>query len=111
MRFVENYESDILCPNCGRHLIVKTNRLTGSQFLGCAGFPECFHTQPIPEAWIMRAHGQPTLFDDLPDLTFSEDGDLIPTGVLPCGHDRDAIMTTEEGTHYCRICAHGHHGI
>ena len=33
-------ESDITCPNCGRKMIVRTNRF-GSQFLGCSGYPEC----------------------------------------------------------------------
>ena len=33
-------ESDVTCPNCGRKMIVRTNRY-GSQFLGCSGYPEC----------------------------------------------------------------------
>lgn len=33
-------ESDVVCPNCGRKMIVRTNRF-GSQFLGCSGYPEC----------------------------------------------------------------------
>ena len=33
-------ESDVTCPNCGRKMIVRTNRF-GSQFLGCSGYPEC----------------------------------------------------------------------
>ncbi len=33
-------ESDITCPNCGKPMIVRTNRF-GSQFLGCSGYPEC----------------------------------------------------------------------
>lgn len=33
-------ESDVTCPNCGRKMIVKTNRY-GNQFLGCSGYPEC----------------------------------------------------------------------
>jgi ssDNA-binding Zn-finger/Zn-ribbon topoisomerase 1 len=62
--FEENFESEILCPNCIQppKLIVKTNRKTGSQFLGCPNFPECNYTHEIPEAWIMRAQGQPALF-------------------------------------------------
>ncbi len=33
-------ESDVVCPNCGRKMLVKTSRF-GSQFLGCSGYPEC----------------------------------------------------------------------
>ena len=33
-------ESDVTCPNCGRKMVVRTNRY-GSQFLGCSGYPEC----------------------------------------------------------------------
>ncbi len=33
-------ESDKLCPNCGKKMLVRTSR-TGNQFLGCSGYPEC----------------------------------------------------------------------
>ncbi len=33
-------ESDKLCPNCGKRMLVRTSRF-GSQFLGCSGYPEC----------------------------------------------------------------------
>lgn len=33
-------ESDKICPNCGRKMVVKTSRF-GKQFLGCSGYPEC----------------------------------------------------------------------
>lgn len=67
MKFQDNTEADIYCPNCvpPRKLIVKTNRHTDHQFLGCPNYPECNHTRPIPEAWIMRAQGQPGLFDEM----------------------------------------------
>lgn len=67
MKFEENAESDILCPQCKppRKLIVKTNRHTDHQFLGCPNYPECNYTRGIPEEWVMRAQGQPGLFDNL----------------------------------------------
>ncbi len=67
MKFEENTESDILCPNCNppRKLIVKTNKVNGGQFLGCPNYPACDYTRGIPEEWIMRASGQPSLFDAL----------------------------------------------
>lgn len=66
-KFVENTESDILCPQCNppRKLIVKTNRHNDNQFLGCPNYPDCNYTRGIPEAWKMRAAGQAGLFDTI----------------------------------------------
>jgi ssDNA-binding Zn-finger/Zn-ribbon topoisomerase 1 len=63
-KFLENTESAVLCPECNppRKLIVKTNQHNGSQFLGCPNYPDCHHTQPIPEEWVMRMEGQRDLF-------------------------------------------------
>ena len=33
-------ESNIKCPNCGKPMVVRISK-TGSQFLGCSGFPDC----------------------------------------------------------------------
>lgn len=36
------------CPKCGKSLIVrtaKTGKAAGKQFIGCAGFPACTHTE------------------------------------------------------------------
>ena len=33
-------ESDKVCPNCGKTMLVRTSRF-GNQFLGCSGYPEC----------------------------------------------------------------------
>jgi DNA topoisomerase I len=35
------------CPDCGKPMIVRWNRY--GRFLGCSGYPECRHTQPIDE--------------------------------------------------------------
>ena len=39
------------CPECGTgsKLVVRTNSKDGSQFLGCPNYPECKHTEPIPQ--------------------------------------------------------------
>lgn len=39
-------ESDVICPNCGKPMIVRTSRF-GSQFLGCSGYPECKTMMPL----------------------------------------------------------------
>ena len=39
-------ESDVLCPKCGKKMIVRTSRF-GTQFLGCSGYPECKTMMPL----------------------------------------------------------------
>ncbi|MEL6828820.1 MAG: NERD domain-containing protein [Pseudomonadota bacterium] len=35
-----------LCPKCGSKLVLRTNKRTGSEFLGCSKFPKCRGTRP-----------------------------------------------------------------
>jgi ssDNA-binding Zn-finger/Zn-ribbon topoisomerase 1 len=62
--FPERQQSEATCPKCGplHKLEVHTNHQTGQQFLGCPNYPDCHHTQAIPQEWYMRAMGQPELF-------------------------------------------------
>ena len=39
-------ESDVVCPNCGKKMIVRTSRY-GTQFLGCSGYPDCKTMMPL----------------------------------------------------------------
>ncbi len=39
-------ESDVICPKCGKKMIVRTSRF-GTQFLGCSGYPECKTMMPL----------------------------------------------------------------
>ena len=59
MKFLDNSEVNQVCPNCEppRKLIVKTNRHTGHQFLGCQNYPDCDYTIEIPESMRMLAAG------------------------------------------------------
>lgn len=63
MKLQENAEVERYCPVCSPppKLIVKTNRKNGNQFLGCPNWPNCTHTEPIPESLRMKAAGAPTL--------------------------------------------------
>jgi ssDNA-binding Zn-finger/Zn-ribbon topoisomerase 1 len=65
IKFVEGAETELTCPDCLRapRLIVRTNRETQCQFLGCSNFPDCRYTCEIPQSMVMRALGQPTLFE------------------------------------------------
>ncbi len=42
---IEAEESDEICDNCGRKLVVKSGRF--GRFLACPGFPECNFTKPM----------------------------------------------------------------
>lgn len=51
----------VQCPECGAPMVVRTNRLNGSEFLGCSRYPDCTETRPLPEDVRMRAAGAQTL--------------------------------------------------
>jgi ssDNA-binding Zn-finger/Zn-ribbon topoisomerase 1 len=65
VRFVENLETKIQCPECetAAFLVMRSNRTNDGQFLGCPNCPECRYTRGIPQEWYMSAPNQPTLLD------------------------------------------------
>jgi ssDNA-binding Zn-finger/Zn-ribbon topoisomerase 1 len=69
------------CPECGRELKIRENRENGNQFLGCSGWPQCKHTEAIPETLKMQLAGAPTLFD-------------VPTEPRPAVDDRPVFRCT-----------------
>jgi DNA topoisomerase-1 len=42
-------KTDILCPACGQHQLVKKFGRNGA-FLACPGYPDCKHTQPLDQS-------------------------------------------------------------
>ena len=42
-------KTDIVCPSCGKHNLVKKYGRNGA-FLACPGYPECKHTQPLDQS-------------------------------------------------------------
>ena len=47
---VSGEEVVLPCPECGRPMVERENRVNGSRFLGCTGYPDfCSHTQKLPE--------------------------------------------------------------
>ena len=42
---IKDEESDILCENCGKNMVIKQGRF--GKFLACPGFPECKNTKSI----------------------------------------------------------------
>ncbi len=45
------------CPVCGAPLVIRTNRETEEQFLGCSQYPNCKHSEPLPESMKLMAMG------------------------------------------------------
>ncbi len=57
-------ESDVTCPNCGRKMIVRTNRY-GQQFLGCSGYPECKTILSLDKTGaVVKNDNEPQLADE-----------------------------------------------
>jgi len=44
---VRDEETDILCENCGRNMVIKFGRF--GKFLACPGFPDCRNAKPLLE--------------------------------------------------------------
>ncbi len=42
---VPEEETDVVCENCGRHMVIKSGRF--GKFLACPGYPDCKNTKPI----------------------------------------------------------------
>jgi DNA topoisomerase-1 len=64
MQTVKGVETDEKCPQCGKALVVRYSKKTGSKFLGCSGYPECTYTKPTNgngrEAPVLTEHKCPT---------------------------------------------------
>jgi ssDNA-binding Zn-finger/Zn-ribbon topoisomerase 1 len=46
-----------VCPDCGEPLVIRLNRSTETEFLGCSTYPECRFTTPVPADLVMRRAG------------------------------------------------------
>jgi ssDNA-binding Zn-finger/Zn-ribbon topoisomerase 1 len=49
-----------VCPHCKRDLVLKSKK-SRRPFWACPGYPECVHTEPVHESYIMRQIGHPEL--------------------------------------------------
>ena len=49
---VPDEETDVICENCGRKMVVKSGRF--GKFLACPAYPECKTTKPMPEEKITQ---------------------------------------------------------
>ena len=46
------------CPGCHAELTIKTARKSGKRFAGCAGYPDCTNTYPLPQKGSVMAMGE-----------------------------------------------------
>lgn len=49
------------CPACGSSLVVRQNRATGQEFLGCESWPRCQHSEPLTAYQEPLRRGAPQL--------------------------------------------------
>lgn len=47
----------VACTACGKPMVMRKNKATGGEFLGCSGWPECTETQPVPAYIHMQRQG------------------------------------------------------
>ena len=46
------------CPKCAPdRLVVRRNKQTGHDFLGCSNWPQCDYTEPLPLDMQLRRQG------------------------------------------------------
>ena len=50
-----------VCVECGHLLTIRVNSKTQMEFLGCAEYPDCRYTEPLPTDVILRRQGAATL--------------------------------------------------
>lgn len=50
-------ETNVKCPNCGKPMVLRTSK-TGSQFLGCSGYPDCKTAMSINVMQEMEAEAE-----------------------------------------------------
>lgn len=56
----QGWSRNAKCPDCNGKMVVRTNRVAKTTFLGCKSYPGCKGTRPIPA--IQKAqhqHGSP----------------------------------------------------
>ena len=87
-------ESDVICPNCGKKMIVRTSRF-GTQFLGCSGYPECKTMMPI------NKDGSAAAVDEKSDEKCEKCGSDMIIKVGPYG--KYLQCTNEECKHRKRV--------
>lgn len=91
-------ESDQVCPNCGKKMIVRTSRY-GSQFLGCSGYPECKTMMPLDKNNNPVVQNEPSgekceKCDTEMVFKFGPYGKYLQCTNEKCNHRKRVVVTT-----------------
>ena len=87
-------ESDVLCPKCGKKMVVRTSRY-GTQFLGCSGYPECKTMLPLSK------DGKPVQVDEKSEEKCEKCGSEMIVKIGPYG--KYLQCTNDECKHRKRL--------
>lgn len=56
-KIVKHGKEDKRCPECSSPLVIRKNRKTGKEFLGCSSFPKCKYTESLRIKIMEGEHG------------------------------------------------------
>lgn len=63
----------IICPKCGRHMVLRQRNKDNHEFYGCSGYPNCYSTINVEDAHKYDDGKK----GDLSELTIEEQGERI----------------------------------
>ena len=58
---MNDWKEHLRCRECGSQAVIRVNRETGEEFIGCSQWPRCTATRPLPMDVMMRRAGAPML--------------------------------------------------
>ena len=90
------------CPKCGKDLQIRASQKTRSMFIGCAGWPDCDVTYPLPKGKI-EAQEEPCPTCGMPQVKVSAFRAKPRVACIdpecPTNHEPDVVVGT------CPVCA------
>ena len=97
---VADSASGATCPDCGGAMKVRMNKHGGS-FLGCAAFPSCRGTRPLPRELVdpLMAAGRVRPLIELPAQIVNSVGmhfALVPAGTFRMGSPNDELSRSDD---------------
>ncbi|HEV3116793.1 MAG TPA: type I DNA topoisomerase [Gemmataceae bacterium] len=114
MQVVKGQETDEKCPQCGKPLVFRYSRKTGSKFLGCTGYPECTYTKgsngEAREGPIPTEHKCPTCGKPLVQRMGSRGPFLGCSGYPECrttmnfDNEGKPVLASRPTEHVCEKC-------
>ena len=113
MQSVKGVETEEKCPQCGKALVIRYSKKTGSKFLGCSGYPECSFTRPVDgpkEAPVITEHKCPTCGKPMVQRMGARGPFLGCTGYPECrttmnfDNQGNLVLASRPTEHTCEKC-------